>query len=240
MDSNLSAFQSVPRRNAVEDVIQSFQDALISGELQPSQRLPSEAKLGQQLGVGRGTVREAMKMLSAMGVVESRQGDGTFIRDTISPKVINPLLFAVIIEAQDIEHLYEFRRMMEIAHSELAAQKATDADFERLDNIIREMVSYRESGQREPEKLVELDLKFHSAILESTQNPLVVKIGLMLQEMFRETVKQSISTQGGVRWTIEQHERMLAALKTRDVNQVREAVDLGLDGSRTRQQMNQE
>ena len=240
MDSNFSAFQSVPRRNAVEDVIQSFQDALINGSLQPSQRLPSEAKLGQQLGVGRGTIREAMKMLSAMGVVESRQGDGTFIRDTISPKVINPLLFAVIIEAQDIEHLYEFRRMMDIAQSELAAQKATDADFEHLEEIIREMEIYRESGERQPEKLVELDLKFHSAILESTQNPLVVKVGMMLQEMFRETVKNSISTIGGVRWTIEQHKRMLAALRTRDLMQVREAVDLGLTGSRTRQQTDED
>ena len=107
MSINFSDFRAEPRPNAVNDVIKAIQEALKSGDLQPSQRLPSEGTLGEQLGVGRGTIREAMKMLKAMGVVEVRQGDGTYISDRISPSVINPMLFAILLEAENVGMLYE-------------------------------------------------------------------------------------------------------------------------------------
>ncbi|KAA3657135.1 MAG: FadR family transcriptional regulator [Chloroflexi bacterium] len=235
IDADLNAFQAIQRPRVVDDVIQTIQQALIRGDLQSGQRLPSEAKLVQQLGVGRGTVREATKMLSAMGVVESRQGDGTYICDTISPKVINPLLFTVLLESKNMEDLYEFRRMVDIGYSTLAAEKATAADFEKMDALITEMEAYREVEARDIETLVDMDFRFHHAILEATQNPLMIKIGQMLMEMFRETIKQSVSTIGGVRWTVSQHRRLLEALRSRDAAQVREAVIMGLQGSRTRQ-----
>ncbi|MEM7798299.1 MAG: GntR family transcriptional regulator, partial [Chloroflexota bacterium] len=120
MESKLTPFQPKPRPNAVNDVIEAIQQALQSGQLQPNERLPSETRLGEQLGVGRGTIREAMKMLKAMGVVEVRQGDGTYISNRISPNVINPMLFAILLEAENIEILYEFRRMIDIGYCEMA------------------------------------------------------------------------------------------------------------------------
>jgi GntR family transcriptional repressor for pyruvate dehydrogenase complex len=234
-DANINAFTAIQRPSAVEDVIQTIQQALIRGDLQPGQRLPSEAKLVQQLGVGRGTIREATKMLSAMGVVESRQGDGTYICDKITPKVINPLLFTVLVESKNVEDLYEFRRMVDVGYSTLAAEKATDEDFERMEALIAVMAAYREVAERDIEALVEMDFKFHLAILEATQNPLMIKVGQMIMEMFRQTIRQSLSTIGGVRWTVSQHRRLLEALRSRDATQVREAVIMGLEGSRTRQ-----
>ncbi|NJN54092.1 MAG: FadR family transcriptional regulator [Anaerolineae bacterium] len=236
MDSDLNAFPAtIQRPSAVDDVIRMFQEALIRGDLQPGQRLPAEARLGQQLGVGRGTIREAIKMLGAMGVVESRQGDGTYICDSISPKVINPMLFAVITESRDVKHLYEFRRMVDVGYCVLAAEKATEEDIVHLETLVQEMEDYRESGQRDVERLVEMDFNFHYALLDATQNPLMSKIGHMIMEMFRETIRRSVSTSGGVRWTISQHRRLIEALRTRDPIQVREAVILGLEGSQTRQ-----
>lgn len=236
MKDNTGSFKAVQRPNAVEDVLEAFQEALIQGRLHPKQRLPSEAKLGQQLGVGRGTIREAMKMLSAMGVVESRQGDGTYIQDTISPKVINPLLFAMLIEAENVHDLYEFRQMIDVAYTQLATEKATPDDFARMESIIDEMIQYRESGKRDTTELAELDLKFHHAVLDATKNPLVIKIGQMLTEMFRETVRKSVGAPGGVRWTIRQHRHLLDAIKSGDLEQVKQAVIYGLDVSRTRQE----
>lgn len=231
-----SPFQTVQRANAVEDVIQSFQQALFNGNLKPGEKLPSEVELCQQFGVGRGTVREAMKMLSAMGVVEIRRGDGTYVCQSISPKVINPLLFAVLMESSDVDDLYEFRRMIDVGYSQIAAAKATDEDFAHMAALIDELQAYRASGEQDEEKLMQLDLSFHCAVLEATKSPLVIKIGQMVMEMFRETVKQAISTPGGVGWTIEQHQRLLAALQSRDPQQVRKAVEIGLTGSQTRQE----
>ncbi len=231
-----SPFQAVSRANAVEDVMQSFQQALLNGNLHPGEKLPPESELCQLFGVGRGTVREAMKMLSALGVVEIRRGDGTYVCQSISQKVINPLLFAVLIEASDVDDLYEFRRMIDVGYSQLAAAKASEEDFTHMAELIEDMKIYYAGGERDEEKLMQLDLDFHCAVLEATKNPLVIKIGRMMMEMFRETVKQAISTPDGVSWTIEQHERLLTALQSRDPQQVRETVAVGLSGSQTRQE----
>ncbi|MEM8862331.1 MAG: FadR/GntR family transcriptional regulator [Chloroflexota bacterium] len=234
MAINLSDFRAEPRPNAVNDVIKAIQDALKSGDLQPSQRLPSEANLGEQLGVGRGTIREAMKMLKAMGVVEVRQGDGTYISDRISPSVINPMLFAILLEAKNVGMLYEFRRMIDTGYCELAAEKATDEDFDTIEKVIDEMENYWNAGGRDNDELVQLDLKFHQSIMEATGNRLVVTIGEMLKTMFQETLSSSVSAADGVVWTIAQHRRMLAALRSRDLHAIRDAVAYGLDGSKNR------
>lgn len=231
-----SPFQRVLQPNAVDEVIHNFQQALLNGRLQPGQKLPSEAELGQQFGVGRGTIREAMKVLSALGVIDIRRGDGTYICATVSPNVINPLLFAVLMEAGDVDALYEFRRMIDVGYSQIAATKATDEDFVHMTSLIEDMQTYRDSGERDEETLMQLDLSFHCAVLEATKNPLVIKIGRMVMEMFRETVKHAISTPGGIDWTIEQHQRLLTALQSGDPQQVREAVETGLAGSQTRQE----
>ncbi|MEM7333330.1 MAG: FadR/GntR family transcriptional regulator [Chloroflexota bacterium] len=236
MEVNLSNFRVEPRPNAVNDVITAIQQALIRGDLQAGQRLPSEKKLGEQLGVGRGTIREALKMLGAMGVVESRQGDGTFICDQISPSVINPLLFAVLIEAKNISKLYEFRRMIDVGYSELAAEKATEQDFDHIEQVIQEMEDYWQNGGRDTEELVNLDFKFHQAIMEATGNPLVITVGKMLKLMFQDTLRSSVSADDGIAWTVEQHRRTLAALRSRDLAQVRTAITYGLEGSRKRKE----
>ena len=234
MTLNLKNFQPKPRPNAVNDVISAIQEALRTGHLKPDQRLPSETQLGEQLGVGRGTIREAMKMLKAMGVVEVRQGDGTYISNRISASVINPMLFAILLEAENVGMLYEFRRMIDTGYCELAAEKATEEDFDLIESVIDEMETYWQSGGRDNDELVRLDLKFHQSIMEATGNRLVVTIGEMLKSMFQETLSQSVSAADGVAWTISQHRRMLAALRSRDPRQIRDAVEYGLDGSKNR------
>ena len=98
MEAKTTPFQTLTRPKAVEDIVETFKQAIIHGDLQPGQRLPSEAELSQQLGVGRGTVREAMKMLEALGVVNIKRGDGTYITDKPSPTLLSPLMFAIMLE----------------------------------------------------------------------------------------------------------------------------------------------
>ncbi len=173
-------------------------------------------------------------MLKAMGVVEVRQGDGTYISNRISSTVINPMLFAILLEAENVGMLYEFRRMIDTGYCELAAEKATDEDFDHIESVIKEMEDYWHSGGRDNDELVQLDLKFHQSIMESTGNRLVVTIGEMLKSMFQETLSSSVSAADGVVRTIAQHKRVLAALRSRDLLAIREAVAFGLDGSKNR------
>ena len=125
-------FQSIHQPSVVEQIIETFKEYILRGELRPGQRLPSELELTQQLGVGRSAVREAMKVLEALGVVNIRQGDGTYIADKPSPKLLNPLMFAIMLEAGMAIEFYELRLSTQIGYCELAAQKANENDWVKL------------------------------------------------------------------------------------------------------------
>ncbi|MCB0029503.1 MAG: FadR family transcriptional regulator, partial [Anaerolineales bacterium] len=126
---NGATFEPLKRPNAVEDIINTFKEAILHGQLKPGQRLPSEAELCEQLGVGRGTIREAMKMLRALGVVKIQQGDGTYIADKPTASALNPLVFALLLETGSGTDLLELRALLEIGGYQLAAQKAAAEDW---------------------------------------------------------------------------------------------------------------
>ena len=82
----------------VNEIITQLSQAIIEGDFKPGDKLPSEAELCEQLGVGRNSLREAIRVLNAMGVVKTKRGQGTFLQDTISHEVFNPLIFRLILD----------------------------------------------------------------------------------------------------------------------------------------------
>lgn len=229
-----SSFRSIKRHNVVDDIIEQFKQALIKGDFQPGQKLPSEPELSEQLGVGRSTVREAIKILGAMGAVEVRRGDGTYVSEGVSPAVIQPLLFAILVEPKDAEDLYEFRRIIEVGYCKLAAEKADMADFERMESVINEMEQYFTGGGRDTVVLAELDLKFHTAILEATKNPYILQVGGLLNTLFAESLKQANATTDGVAWTLQRHRRLVDLLRERDTSVLDEEIAFSLQGWKRR------
>ncbi|MEM7034402.1 MAG: FadR/GntR family transcriptional regulator [Chloroflexota bacterium] len=230
MATETTFFKSVRRSNVVEDIIENFKQALISGEFKPGQRLPSEPELGERLGVGRSTIREAIKILAALGAVEVRRGDGTYISEKVTPSIIDPLLFAILVESNDATDLYEFRLMIEVGYNKLAAIKGDEEDFARIEAAIQEMREYSENGGDDVEVLANLDLKFHRTILEATKNPLTIKVGNMLNMMFLESLKQANSTPAEVQSTLIRHQSMLDVLRSKDPNKVEAATIDNLSG----------
>lgn len=182
------------------------------------------------MGVGRSTVREAIKILAAMGAVEVRRGDGTYISEGVAPSIIDPLLFAVLVEPKNAPDLFEFRLMIEVGYNKLAAAKANEEDFARMEAAIQEMETYIAKGGQDNELLANLDLKFHAIILEATRNPLIIKIGGLLNTMFLESLRQANSTPEGVQWTLVRHRYILEILKSKDPSKVEEAITTSLSG----------
>ena len=98
----------------VDLVIERIKTLLIEQKLKPGDLLPSEHTLSESIGVSRGTIREAMKILSAFGIVEIRRGDGTYIATSANRKIFDPLIFSLIITNSDSEELIQLREMMEV------------------------------------------------------------------------------------------------------------------------------
>jgi len=217
--------QTLKRSNAVEDVINTFRAAIISGELRLGQRLPSEAVLSAQLGVGRGTVREAMKKLEAIGVVTIQPGDGTYIVDKIAPTQLSPLVFAIMLEAGTGVDLLELRSLLEVGYCQLAAQKATAADWERIEAAEEAFAAYAREPQVDAEHLTRLDLEFHFALLDATHNPLLEKIGRTVEELFFASILSTLMKMENREWGIEGHHAILEATRRADLQGIYRAVN---------------
>lgn len=232
MIDNSHVFQTIDRTNALDSIIEQFQRALMRGELHPGQRLPSEMELCKQLGVGRSTVREALKALAAIGVVEVRRGGGTYISEHITPGAILPFLFAILVESENPSDVSEFRFVFDGGYTKLAALKADEQDFANIEQQIQRMEQYNASGGRDPEVLAQLDLDFHVAVMEATKNPLIVKVGQLLRAMLFEVIKKNMAALGAAEWTAQRHRILLTVLKSREPSKVDEAITASSSGLR--------
>jgi len=161
MDFN-NLFQSNKRESAVDIVVNNIKQLLIERKLKPGDRLPNELEISEGMGVSRGSVREAMKILSAFGLIDIRVGNGTYVCETPGNSLMDSLLFSFFVSNPDIENLYEFRHIFEIDVLELVLKHydsneperaALKKNLEALEKMMKEGAS--------PDQLKENDMEFH-------------------------------------------------------------------------------
>ncbi len=214
----------VGKDSVVSLAIARIKDALLSKALRPGDYLPSETELAQTLGIGKSSVREAVKMLQAMGVVEVHRGHGTVVRRHPGPDYISPLVFQLIMEAGYPDDLVELRLMFEPAFCVMAMERATTEDHER----IREAMERLERSARKGGAAADDDIAFHLAILRATRNPLVIRIGETIFQLFKPSI--SVSMQHIADRAVEDHRRIFDAFRSGDAAELRAAVVKSYDG----------
>lgn len=222
-------FNIIKKTDVVGDIIESVKQALLGGDLSPGERLPSEADLVEQLGVGRGAVREAMKMLSGLGVIDIRRGDGTYIVDKPSSELLNPLVFAILLEQGTNRELFELRTLIEVGYCQLAAQNATEEDLSQIQKAAQTWERYALSADPDTDQITLFDLDFHFTILDASHNPLVIRIGRTVEELFLNSIRNILSKKEVLEWGVKGHQRIVEALQSRDLEAVRQAVVFSLE-----------
>jgi GntR family transcriptional repressor for pyruvate dehydrogenase complex len=210
--------------SVVSLAIARIHDALLHKALRPGDFLPSETELTKTLGIGKSSVREAVKMLQAMGVVEVRRGQGTIVRRQPGPDYISPLVFQLIMEAGYPDDLIDLRLMFEPAYAVMAMERATGGDHERIRGAMERLERAVASGTPAAED----DIAFHLAILKATKNPLVIRIGETIFQLFKPSI--SVSMQHIARRAVEDHRRIFEAFRSGDAAQLRAAVLKSYDG----------
>ena len=120
-------FSKIKSSSIVEQIIDALTNAIIHGQLKPGDKIPTETELMELLGVGRNSIREAIKMLISYGVLEIRRAEGTFVKQGFSGIMLNPLLYGVILSSSSSSQLalMEVRELIEIGLMKLAKQKLT-------------------------------------------------------------------------------------------------------------------
>jgi GntR family transcriptional repressor for pyruvate dehydrogenase complex len=212
------------KESAVDVVINNIKRMLLTKELAPGDRLPNEMDLAKNLAVSRGSVREAMKIFLAFGIVEIRQGDGTYIAQSIGNVLFDPLLFSLILSQSDIRELSKFREIMEINVMELVIENAGEDDFKAIRDIYLEMESKVRSGTGDGAGLAQLDLKFHRTLGIATKNKLVEKIYVFVLEFFTPSIEKTHENQNKGIFALKIHKEILDALVDRDLERAVQAV----------------
>jgi GntR family transcriptional regulator, transcriptional repressor for pyruvate dehydrogenase complex len=210
-------FSARPRESTVDTVINRIKTLLLERKLRPGDCLPPENDLAESMGVSRGTIREAMKILSAFGIVEVKRGNGTFISASSTGAVFDPLLFSLIRSDADARQLVEFREMMELNIVGLAVQHATAEDLMELEKACCAMGAVADAEYSDPEQAAQADLSFHRALGRACGNVLAEKVYCFILELFLPHIQQTyLAEQNGQR-AVRLHMDILDAIRCRDM-----------------------
>ncbi|HWJ11664.1 MAG TPA: FCD domain-containing protein [Nocardioides sp.] len=171
----------------VDQAIEGMRTLLASGEWSVGTRIPPEPLLAADLGVSRNTVREAVKALAHVGVLEVRRGDGTYVAATTEVQA----LMRRQAERVDIEHLLEVRHAIEVRAAALAAGRRTDGDLELLDTIAARRLAAIDTG--DGPAFVDADVDLHVAVVAAAHNPLLSELYDGLVETLRASIEDPIA-----------------------------------------------
>ena len=214
-----SEFESIRRNKVYEEVARQL-ERMILKKLHPGDKLPSERELSETLGVSRSSIRDAIRSLELVGLVEPRQGSGTVVREISADTLMNPLASVLRHKMELVGELLDFRKMLE---PPLAARAATHASEEELSEM-EEILRRQESKLRSGELAVEEDSEFHYAIAMASGNSVVLKVLDILMDLLRDTRERSLQLEGRPQKSLAGHRKILAAIKKRDAEAAKAAM----------------
>lgn len=221
--AELSSYRRKPDGKSMHGrIVRELGLRIVSGEIKPGERLPSEATLLQAYDVSRPVLREAMRVLVAKGLVLSKQRAGATVKPANEWHLLDPDVLYWLIQskpkAEFVTTLMTLRRIIEPAAAALAAQSATDAQLESIAEAYAGM-----EAAKTPEELLEPDIAFHRRIAEATGNELIAYIGNMLSLALGESIKLSSLHPNTHALSLPRHKAILTALQNRDPLGARQA-----------------
>ena len=218
----------IKSESVVQQIIDSLVEAMIRKELRPGDQIPTEMELAESLGVGRNSVREAIKILVYFGVLEIRRAEGTYVCEGFTDTMIDPIIYGIILDrAGSYEYLMELREIMEASVMKLAMENATEEELKKLRIQLERMKREIELGPENVDRVFNEDNEFHTIITSMGHNPLVRKIESVVRTLTHamryETVKTMIESGKGQE-LYEAHEKLLKILESKDENNLNENV----------------
>jgi GntR family transcriptional repressor for pyruvate dehydrogenase complex len=207
------------RDNLSQLVLENIEASIRDGQFKPGSMLPSEKEMSDMYSVGKSSVREAIKMLQVLGVVESIQGRGTYLRESIGPQILKPVLYDMMLQRSNAEELYEFRLMFDIAYISIAIRKATECEKQ---SAREKFYEYRELCRLHDPEADRVDLEFHRVILDATKNQFIIKIGNLIMELCHSYMRKGNAIFDET--VMENHEKLMEMFCSGDLNGLPEVV----------------
>jgi GntR family transcriptional repressor for pyruvate dehydrogenase complex len=209
-------FKPIRPKKISEEIVEQIKDLISDGHLKPGERIPSERDLAEMLGVSRPSVREAVMVLEAMGLVESRQGGGTYVRSLTASALADPLTSMVEGNPNLLHALLEVRMGLESWSAYLAAGRVTDEEIGQLEEYVAEMERQASKGGWDPA----LDARFHYAITAAAHNTLQLHVLDTIRGLWHATIELALSEfyreEGFLEPLMKQHRAIFEAIRDHD------------------------
>jgi DNA-binding FadR family transcriptional regulator len=209
-------------------IIDRITDALISGELKPGSKIPTEMEFSESLGVGRNSVREATKILESYGVLEVRPSEGTFVAEQFSQRMLDPLVYGVIMQNGSMSELLEFKLAFLRAALYLAVEKARDEDIMDLQAHYDFLAETINSYPEDENAIYVANRDFHVALSKACKNKFMYQINDVIMKISK------YSRLGGIRAAINEKNPeeisnvcylLLEIIKNRDIESINPTLD---------------
>lgn len=205
-------------------ILEKIREQLIARHLKPGDRLPNEMELTRSLSTSRGSIREAMKILDAFGIVEIRRGDGTYVSDSPGKTAIDHILFQLLLGEADKRKLRELRELIEVGITRIILSNATEEDVRAIELEYHRMEEMLTRGETDRQVLTRCDIAFHLAMGRATHNELIEKIYSFTLELFAPSIEQTHSHPDAGQAALRSHRAVLDGIRHHDPEEAREAI----------------
>ncbi len=212
----------IPGGSVVDKIIYQIRDAIARGRFRMGDKLPTEFELMEELHVSRNSLREAMKILATMGIVEIRRGDGTYICSEVRPNIMDFMVYSMLLEESCPEEIIELRQTLDEDILGLAIIKHTQADVQQLEGYIAKMRTHFEQG--ELSLAAKADYQFHIALAQACHNKFLSRIVLGVYGLFESSIENNIRTEEQFAKADRHHQDIVDCLKAGDDDRITEVI----------------
>jgi GntR family transcriptional repressor for pyruvate dehydrogenase complex len=221
----LKAIKAVEKKRAYEDVVAQIRALIDDGRLKQGDQLPTERELSETFRVSRATIREAIRTLESAKLVQSRQGDGTYVLASSEETLVQTLAAVLFNEKDTIYDIFYVRKIIEPHVAELAAENATPGEIKELATLIME----HEESIAEGKSVTKYDSAFHGLLARMSKNPIMERLLSALVDLFEQTRGEYLQNNERAKKSFIGHHEVFTAIKSRDCTAARRAMSRHLE-----------
>lgn len=226
--ANETFLKEIGGKSVVEQIVDNITNAIINGELKPGDKIPTENELCTSMGVGRNSVREAIKILGAYGVINIKRAEGTFVTQDYDSKMLFPVLYGIILQKDSANQIVELRKIIDVGILQLVIEKLNVESLDKIEEVMTDLEKKITATNVEAKDVFEADIAFHKVLVDITQNALLEGICFYVDQITRASRMKAIEkflNENATEQFLLMHKEMLNVLKEKNKDKINQVVE---------------
>ncbi len=222
LDLKSDRLPPIGKESIVQQVVTRIIDLITNGSYKAGSKLPNEYELIKEMQISRNSLREAMKILASMGIVEIKRGDGTYVCSQINPNTFDKVVYSMIFDLSTSDELLELRQILDESTVRLVITKITQDEINALEQNIHNMrlaVSHNDTEAAE-----EYDYEFHMLLIEACKNTFFIRIAKGVYQILKQSIGENIHLESVNSLAPDYHQQIVECIKNKSYTKISEVV----------------